>query len=62
MYFWCTLCHRTFTSVELNPSQCHFSDCEGGVYDIRDWEWVLEKDPSFPEIPKVGEKYSPRKS
>lgn len=61
MYFWCTLCHRAFDSVELTPEQCYFSDCEGNVYDIRKWEWVLERNPSFPGIPEIGERYHPAK-
>ena len=59
MYFWCTICRRAFSSVETNPEQCHFPNCEGGIYDIRDWESVVEKNPSFPEVPEVGEKYTP---
>lgn len=59
MYFWCSYCYRAFSSVETNPEQCHFQDCEGGVYDIRDWESVIEKNPSFPEIPEIGRKYLP---
>ena len=59
MYFWCSLCHRAFSSVEQNPSQCHFPECDSDIYDIREWESVLDKNPSFPEIPEIGKKYSP---
>ena len=59
MYFWCSLCQRAFSSVESHPSQCHFPECESDIYDIRDWESILEKNPSFPEIPEIGKIYSP---
>jgi hypothetical protein len=58
MYYWCSRCYRAFCSVEVCPSQCNFLDCESDVYDIRPWEVILKKNPSYPEIPEIGKKYS----
>ena len=56
MYFWCTRCHKVFESAEDYPMDCYFG-CGAGIYDLRRWEKVREKNPDLPEIPRIKERY-----
>ena len=55
MYFWCTRCHKVFESAEDYPMDCYFG-CGAGIYDLRRWEKVREKNPDLPEIPRIKER------
>jgi len=62
MYFWCSKCFRAFASVEEYPFECYFPDCDAGIYDLRKWESLQEKNPGLPDIPEQGKAYPPDKT
>lgn len=69
---WCLHCERTYPHGEFREikdphpipgeddtlQMCPYEDCDGDVViDSKEWDWVLEKHPDYPETPKHGEVY-----
>ena len=69
-FMWCMHCervylfgsYRTLVTKELGEfgalQMCPFEDCDGdAVIDAKDWDWVRDCNPQYPETPEVGKVY-----
>lgn len=64
---WCMHCERTYPYGEYRTvimdmeemlQMCPYEDCEGdAVMDAKEWDWVKEMHPDYPEVPEKGVVY-----
>jgi hypothetical protein len=69
---WCIHCERTYLHKDFRVlpdpmpmgdtdnflQMCPYEDCDGdAVMDSKEWDWVRENRPEYPEVPVAGAEY-----
>ena len=59
-YCWRSKCERVYKSASWFRKEwyCPSLDCDGGLFDLKDWDELREKFPYYPEHPKKGTHFS----